>query len=102
MRGRARSRPISWGLKFSADTVLRASTPPATALLMRRPLLPLLKGSDGMPNILNERRTELQEEHARQQEGPLRAMPMHRGVSDCVKQDLSREGAAMQLCQCII
>ena len=57
MRGRASSLAISWGLRFSAKTVLSASTPPATAEPMvdpppRRPLRLPRSGSAGMPSIL--------------------------------------------------
>ena len=72
MRGRASSLPISWELRFSAETVLRASTPPATALMESRPDRDL-KGSAGMPSILSERAPWIGVEQARLLAVPLRA-----------------------------
>lgn len=55
MRGRASRRPISWALRFSAETVLSASTPPAiAALTLRRAPLPLRSGSVGMPSMARQ------------------------------------------------
>ncbi len=54
MRGRASRREISCVLRFSADTVLSASTPPATAHEGTRPLR-ARSGSPGMPSMAGAR-----------------------------------------------